>query len=194
MRPRLPFLLVGFAAVALVAAGVGAAAFAGTGFGPVAFSVNGHQVSQSTVNDDLKAFAASKGFGGSAASARAGSIDNKYTRYLLNLRIASLAAEEELADRGESVTAADRSSATKTIDSAGRDLFTPRARRLLIELDGPLSALSRVLGGDQALNDELTTALRKAHVKVDQRYGVWNRAGAQVCPPTGCVRIQGSSG
>ena len=68
------------------------------------------------------------------------------------------------------------------------------SRRLLIDLDAPIAALSRVLGGDQALSDELTPAIQKAHVKVDARYGVWNRQGAQVCPPTGCVSIQGASG
>lgn len=112
---RLPVLV---AALAVLALAGGFAAYLAAGSGAPAFSVNGHSVSQSDVNNELKdladnvAFAkAIKQSGSQALSTQPGSIAANYTAGWLSLRIVQVLVDDAVAQRHLTVTAADRAEA-----------------------------------------------------------------------------------
>ncbi|HEV2992943.1 MAG TPA: peptidylprolyl isomerase [Acidimicrobiia bacterium] len=109
---RLPALVTALALVALVG---GFVAYVTVGTGAPAFSVDGHSVSQSDVDDELRALADNAAFArlirqtGSAPLAPiAGSITSGYAAGWLSLRVAQVFVDETVARRRLAVTAADR--------------------------------------------------------------------------------------
>jgi PPIC-type PPIASE domain len=109
---RLPALITALALVALVG---GFVAYVTVGRGAPAFSVDGHSVSQSDVDDELRALADNAAFArlirqtGSAPLAPiAGSITSGYAAGWLSLRVAQVFVDETVARRRLAVTAADR--------------------------------------------------------------------------------------
>jgi PPIC-type PPIASE domain len=112
---RLPVLV---AALVVVALAGGFAAYLAAGNGAPAFSVNGHSVSQSDVNGELKdladnvAFAkAIKQSGSQALSTQPGSIAASYTAGWLSLRIVQVFVDDTIAQHHLAVTATDRAEA-----------------------------------------------------------------------------------
>jgi PPIC-type PPIASE domain len=109
---RLPALVTALALVALVG---GFVAYVTVGRGASAFSVHGHSVSQSDVDDELRALADNAAFArlirqtGSAPLAPiAGSITSGYAAGWLSLRVAQVFVDETVTRRRLAVTAADR--------------------------------------------------------------------------------------
>ena len=114
---RLPVLVTALAVLALAG---GFAAYLAAGSGAPAFSVNGHSVSQSDVNGELKDLADNAAFaklikqsGSQAVSTQPGSITSNYTAGWLSLRIAQVFVDDTAAQRHLAVTAADRADADK---------------------------------------------------------------------------------
>ena len=113
---RLPVLV---AALAVLALAGGFAAYVAAGSGAPAFSVNGHSVSQSDVDGELRALAENAAFakaikqsGSQALSTQPGSITSSYTAGWLSLRVVQVLVDDTVAQRHLTVTSADRAQAT----------------------------------------------------------------------------------
>jgi hypothetical protein len=92
--------------------------------------------------------------------------------------------------RGVKVTASDRAQA-KTAIGSQLDQYPASYRDLVLDLRAHASALG--VGSDDALNAFLARQFRRADVRVNSKYGIWNpRVG--VCPPTGCSTAGSASG
>jgi hypothetical protein len=112
---RLPVLVAALALVALVG---GFVAYRVAGTGAPAFSVNGHTVSQSDVDGELRALADNPAFakaikqsGSAPLVAHPGSIDARYTAGWLSLRVVQVFVDDTVARRHLTVSATDRSQA-----------------------------------------------------------------------------------
>jgi len=110
---RLPVVLTALAVIALAG---GFAAYLAVGTGAPAYTVNGHTVSQSEVDSELRALADNAAFqqaikqsGSQPLSAQPGSIVASYTAGWLSLRIVQTLVDDAIARRRLVVTAADRS-------------------------------------------------------------------------------------
>jgi len=112
---RLSVLVAALALVALVG---GFVAYRVVGTGAPAFTVNGHTVSQSDVDGELRALADNAAFakaikqsGSTPLVAHPGSIDARYTAGWLSLRVVQVFVDDAVARRHLTVTAADRTQA-----------------------------------------------------------------------------------
>jgi hypothetical protein len=205
MKRRLPMILVAGIAVLCVAGAVAAGVAGGVGFSPVAYRVNGTEVSQSTVDHDLKALAdpdaasrVQKIFG-AAASTTTGAVTSSFSATWLDLQIRNELYRQGAEQAKTVVTDQDREAQRPVIDQL---LANSKVGFTLAKLPEPLQrglldnyAYPVALGLDtQAkISAFLAAALRKAEISVDPRYGFWNpRQG--VCAPTGCASSTTPSG
>ena len=179
-----------------------------------ALSVNGNEVSQKTVTDDLKALRDNAGFRQLADrdAANGGLVvsENPYTvtTGLSSTWVTNLAQDElikqALADRHVKITAEDRAAAasqarqdfgTAAVFEAFPKFFhdevvARRARAIALAHDANADLTTQE--GVNALVAILVKIGRKAHVTVDPRYGTWNPRRLQVDPPRppGAARAQ----
>jgi parvulin-like peptidyl-prolyl isomerase len=112
---RLPVLV---AALGVLALAGGFAAYLALGSGAPAYTVNGHTVSQSDVDSELRALTDNAAFakaikqsGSQALSMQPGSIVSSYTAGWLSLRIVQTLVDDAITQHHLAVTAADRSQA-----------------------------------------------------------------------------------
>jgi hypothetical protein len=181
MTRRLPLILVAVVA-ALCVVGVSVAAVA-SGGSSLAYSVNGHQVSQRTINSQLGDLASSKAATG--ASKTEGSMMSQVSAQVLTVNIVRDVLRQEVERRGKTVTDAARKQAKSQVASslAGYpDSY--------VELAVDVQAYQDVLGltDDTALNTFLLRQFRQADIVLNPRYGTWH-ARTGVCPPTGCSSL-----
>jgi hypothetical protein len=187
MKRRLPLIFV--AALAVIGVVVAAVAIAASGVdaSPVAYRVNGTEVSQKTIDHELKWLASNSQVekaiqqqGGTTTDA---SISSAFTANWLNQRIQVDLLRDAAAEKGATVPAAKRRSLQQQV--AKRYPHAPEsARDVIVDQNAYLEALG--ITTEQQQSDVLGPALRKADISVDPRYGRWNpRQG--VCPPTGCA-------
>jgi hypothetical protein len=201
MKGKLAQLATGL--VVLTAIAVGTAGCGSTDIS--ALSVNGNEVSQKTVNDDLKALRDNAAFRRLADrdAANGGLVvsENPYTvtSALSSAWLSNLAQDElikiAIANRHVKVTAADRAAATsQTQQDFGSkpvfDQFPKFFRDELVARRARAIALARDANADLTTQEGVNTLVailtgigRKAHVTVDPRYGTWNPRRLQVDAP-----------
>jgi len=174
-----------FTVLCVVGVSILAVAAGGSALG---YQVNGHRTSQQAVDGLLHDLADAKGT--QKASTTPGSIDSRATAQVLTLNIARDLLVDAAERRGVNVTDADRQKAQQSVGNQ-LDQYPASYRDLIIDLRAHGVALG--LTTDNALNAFLGKQFRRADVKVDPKYGVWNpKIG--VCPPTGCSSITQATG
>jgi SurA N-terminal domain len=196
MKGRLPLILVAVVAAVCVVGAVVAGVAAGTGFSPAAYSVNGKQVSQSTVNDELEWLAHSptvkaniKQQGGTLSTSN-GSITAEVSANWLTQRIQVALMRQEAARRKVVVSNAARLKLRKQLASQIKG--APNSLRdVFVDYNAYIKALGFTTQSD--LDTFVTKAFKASNVTVDPRYGTWHpRQG--VCPPSGCAAASTTSG
>lgn len=206
MKRRLPLIFVAVITVlCVVAASIAAVAASANNFSPVAYRVNGTEVSQATVDHQLKALAdpdtaakVAKVFG-AAASTTEGAVSSSFTATWLDLQIRNelfrQGAEKANASIGDRDREAQRTVIDKLLADNGitftlADLPDPLERALLDNYAHPVA-----LGLDTPakVTAFFTAALKRSDIWVDPRYGFWNpRQG--VCAPSGCASSTAAGG
>jgi hypothetical protein len=203
MKGKLAQLSLGV--VLLAALAIGAAGCGSSGIS--ALTVDGHQVSQNSVDDELKALRDNAQFRALADRQAANNAnsprvsDNPYsvttglssawvtnliTDELVKLELASQHATVSAADKAAALSQAPQNFGTKAVFDAFpksfRDAFVARGARVF--------ALARALNADITSQAGVTTVLTalarravKAHISVDPRYGTWNLKQLAVDPP-----------
>jgi hypothetical protein len=194
-RPSLPLLLVAGLAVIGVVGAVIAGVAAGDDFQPPAYTVNGHSVSQGTLNSELRTISdhprlAQPIFGPEIANAE-GSVTSSVTANWLNIRIPYQLLRERAESRHVTPTAANRATAKRALGQAlsAGDVTVNQlpgdVRTVLVDLFAYRVALR--LNSQQQYETFASRALRRAHVTIDSKYGTWHGTRG-VCPPAGCAR------
>jgi hypothetical protein len=198
MKRRLPLIFVAVVIVICLAAASVAAFAAGVSGSAVAYRVNDTEVSQATVDHDLKAVAApdtaakvKKVFGESPTTTN-GAVSSSFTATWLDLQIRNQLLFQGAERAKVVVTDRDREAQRAVINQLLRE---NQVRFTVADLPGPLErslldnyAYPAALGLDtQAkVTAFFTAAVRRADIAIDPRYGSWNpRQG--VCAPTGCA-------
>ncbi len=196
MKGRLPLVLVAVVAAICVVGAVVAGVAAGTGFSPVAYSVNGKQVSQNTVNDELSWLAHSptvekniKSQGGTLSTTN-GSITADVSANWLTQRIQVALMRQDAARRKITVSNSTRVKLRKQLASQIKG--APNSLRdTFVDYNAYINALGFKTQSD--LDTFVTKAFKSSNVTVDPRYGTWHpRQG--VCPPSGCAAASTTSG
>jgi len=198
MKRHLPLILIVVIAVLAAGGAVATGVVSGVGFSPVAYRVNGTDVSQSTVDHDLRALADPAAGSrlqqifGAAASTTTGAVSSSFSATWLNLQIRNELYRQGAEQAKTAITDRDREAQRPAIDKL---LTDNRLDFKLADLPEPLQrglldnyAYPVALGLDTQAKTTafFTAALRKAKIWVDPRYGFWNpRQG--VCAPTGCT-------
>jgi len=169
-----------------------------SGGGSTALSVNGHDVSLATLNNQLEGITSSAYFqnafssGGTDLSRGPGSVNSLVAAYLVALRIQSAAVADELDAQGVKVTQQDLNDARSTLEQGGLLKGMPGdLQDEFVTLEARLDKLKAAVGTD-AMISAVKQRLKKAHVVIDPRYGTWNHAKLGVCPPTGCRQVLGA--
>jgi hypothetical protein len=170
-----------------------------------AFSVGGHEVSQSDVNDDLKALRDNQVFrqladrdaanGGLVVSEHPNTVTSALSSAWVTNMIQDELVKQALAKRGVKVTADERAAA---LSQAKQDFGTEQAfnafpkffRDEVVARRARALALASDAGADlttqegiNSLVDILVATARHAHVTVDPRYGTWNQKRLEVVAP-----------
>ena len=159
MKPTAPIFVTAVVVVALV---VGVVLLA-TGSGASAFTVNGVQVSQSTIDDELAVLHDNTDISSAISGAQVtptpdGSISVGVSNAWVNLRILSSVAQQALQRRGGHVTAADRKSSGVQA-SAGFKALPHDFGQELVRRVAFVRALQRLVGTDAAaVNAALATS------------------------------------
>jgi hypothetical protein len=197
MSRRLPLIFVAvITVIGVVVAGVAIAA-SGVSGSSVGYAVNGTEVSQATVDHQLKEIADSDAKSavetlfGTTVSTTKGAVSSTVTATWLNLQIRRELYRQAAAKAKTKVGAAERAAQRSVIDQslAGNNAKfrladLPRAIQVAL-VDDFAYPVALGLDSDAALGTFVQRALRRADVSVDPRYGTWNpRQG--VCAPTGC--------
>ena len=171
-----------------------------------AATVNGHDISSSSLTDELKTIRCSsayrtvleQSYGGQLAGASEGTFDANFAGSLLTVRIYYRLLESALATKGVKVTDTDVETARKDtdqqIDSLGKSVHCLPAsyRKTLARQTALFQAAQARVQSQQEFEQFLldTVCGRAAHVSVNPAYGRWDRspcaqgAGlARVTPP-----------
>ncbi|HEX9504629.1 MAG TPA: hypothetical protein VGA62_01365 [Acidimicrobiia bacterium] len=198
-RPRaLSLWLVAAVVAMLVGGAIAAGAVSGAGFRPVAYSINGHQVAQQTVDDELASLAAHEKLSaqlfGSGVKSTAGAVSSSVAATWVNVRIQIEIFRGLLRSNHASVTAADRAAVRSQLPPGKEfDHLSAGTRQVIVDNLSAVNVLTRVLGSPEALSAAGGRAQGNAHVKLDARYGTWDpRQG--VCPASGCPSPTAPSG
>jgi hypothetical protein len=202
MSRRLPLIFVAvITVIGVVVAGVAIAA-SGVSGSPVGYAVNGTEVSQATVDHQLKEIADSDAKSavetlfGTAVSTTKGAVSSTVTATWLNLQIRRELYRQAAAKAKTKVGAAERAAQRRVIDQqlAGNNAKfrladLPKAIQVAL-IDDFAYPVALGLDSDAALGTFVQRALRRADVRVDPRYGTWSpRQG--VCATTGCGTTAG---
>jgi hypothetical protein len=206
MKRRLPLIFVAVITVLGVAgAAIAGVAASANNFSPVAYRVNGTEVSQATVDHDLKAIAdpdsaakIQKVFG-AAATTTNGAVSSSFVATWLDLQIRNELFRQGAEKAHVSLKNRDREAQRPVIDNLLQqnnltfklsDLPAPLERALL---DNYASPVALGLDTNDKVTAFFTAALRKSDIWVDPRYGSWStRRG--VCAPTGCSSTTAAGG
>lgn len=188
-RPSLgPVIALGLAAAVAIAAIV-VAIVGGDDVSPTAVRVNTREVSQKTFDAQLGELAPSlqdqQAQAGVPVTVTDSSVPSASAARLASLYVSALLLQDALERAGVTVTDAQ----LKSFATENRDVlkpYGPSLRAFLVELNVMQNALTESAGEDQAAT-LLTRAARRADIHVDPRYGFWDPARGEVCPPTGCA-------
>ncbi|MFI5046454.1 MAG: hypothetical protein ACHQIG_05275 [Acidimicrobiia bacterium] len=174
-----PLIALGLA-VAVAVAAIVVALVGGESVSATAIRVNSTEVSQKTFNRQLGEIAPVLLDQG----APAGSVTNAFLPSGTAAQLAQAYVISEILRGHVHVTAAARK---KLIAQNRKALapYAPELRERLVDVTLLQNALTADRGQTGAAKYFQRLA-RHADVKVDPRYGYWNRALAQVCAPTGC--------
>ena len=199
MSRRLPLIFVAaLTVIGVVVAGIAIAA-SGVDGSAVAYRVNGTEVSQATVDHQLKEISDRHNaknvatLFGTSANATKGATNSSTTATWLTIQIRRELYRQAAAKANAKVSADDRAVVGRAFD---QQLQTGNAPFRLAELPRSLQdALLDILAYPAALGLRtnaantafLTRAVRRSDISVDPRYGRWNARQAAVCPPTGCA-------
>jgi hypothetical protein len=199
MSRRLPLIFVAvLTLIGVVVAGVAIAA-SGVGGSAVAYAVNGTEVSQATVDHQLKEIADRRNVKnvaalfGTPATATKGSTSSSTTATWLTIQIRRELYRQAAAKANVKVSDADRAAVRRAFDQqlqSGNAPFRvadlPRSvQDALLDVLAYPAALR--LTSNAANNAFVTRAVRRSDISVDPRYGRWNARQAAVCAPTGCA-------
>jgi hypothetical protein len=189
MKRRLPLIFVAVVTVLCLVAVAVAAVAAGVDGSAVAYSVNSNEVSQATVDHELKWLAGSSAVKknlkqqGVTLSNSNGSVNAGFAASWLTERITVALFRQAATRRDVKVSSATRARARTTVAKALKGAPGP-----LLDTAVDFDLYQKALGLDTQAkaNSFLQRAFRNADISVDPRYGSWNpRQG--VCPPTGCA-------
>jgi hypothetical protein len=196
MNRRLPLLLVSAVVVLCFVGAIVAGVAAGSGFSPVAYQVNGHQVSQATVDNELSWLVSSPVVKnnvkqqGQVLSRTHGSINANFSANWLTERIQITLMRQEAVRRKVRVTAAARAGERKVL---ARQFKGAPDSLLSTLVDSSLYIRALGFSSQDEVNSFVATAFKKNDVRVDPRYGTWHPT-AGVCPPSGCASAAASAG
>jgi SurA-like protein len=194
------------ATLGLVVLGALVVGAAGCGSSDIsAFSVGGHEVSQSDINDELKALRDNQVFrqladrdaanGGLTVSEHPNTVTSALSSAWVTNIIQDQFVQQAIAKRGVKVTADDRAAA---LSQAKQDFGTAAAfnafpkffRDRLVARRARALALASDAGADlttqegvNALVDILVATAKHDHVTVDPRYGTWDQKRLEVVAP-----------
>jgi hypothetical protein len=151
----------------------------------LAYEVNGHRVSQQTVDGQLDDIAGSKGITESVKPTE-GTVSSTVAAQVLTNSILRDLLRDAADRKGVKLTDADREAGQQVAQSqlgTNADQVPASYRNLIVETYAYANALG--LADTDALSAFVTRQVKRADVYVNPRYGFWNpRFG--VCPPTGC--------
>jgi hypothetical protein len=187
MKRRLPLIFVAVVTVICLVAVAVAAVASGVGGSPVAYRVNATKVSQATVDNELQWLAGNKQVkknieqqGGTTTDA---AIASTFTASWLFQRIQADLFRQAARRQHAVVPAATLAKLRQQF--AKRYPHAPSSA-LDVLVDGVAYPQALGLDTDAKVSTFFQTAIPRADVSVDPRYGSWNpRQG--VCPPTGCA-------
>jgi len=182
-----PLIALGLAAV-LVIASVVVAIVGGDEVSATAVRVNSSEVSQKSFNDVLRSLSPVLRDQGAPATDFTDSFVSSGT----SAQVATVYVLAALLDGHVDV---DESARQELFDTNRAELsqYTPALRDRLLDVTVMQNALVADRGEDGA-TQFLRRLIRNADVHVDPRYGFWNPALAQVCPPTGCTDASATAG
>jgi hypothetical protein len=183
-----PVIALGLAAAVAIAAIV-VALVGGDDVSPTAVRVNTGEVSQKTFDAQLADLAPSlrdqQSQAGVSVTATDASVPSSSAARLASLWVSSLLLRDQVDRLGITISDAD----LKSFAEENREVLSPYGpslRDFLIELNVMQNALIETAGEDEAATI-LTRTARRANIHVDARYGFWDAARGEVCPPTGCA-------
>ncbi|HEX5586084.1 MAG TPA: hypothetical protein VFZ17_02135 [Acidimicrobiia bacterium] len=194
-RPSLgPVIALGLA-VAVALAAIVVAIVGGDNVSPTAVRVNTREVSQKTFDAQLGDLAPAlrdqQEQGGAPVTVTDASVPSASAARLASLYVTALLLQDELDRAGVTITDAQ----LQSFASENRKVLSPYGsslRDFLVRLNVMQNAMIDNVGEDQA-NTLLTRAARRADIHVDPRYGFWNPARGEVCPPNGCAAASSGS-
>jgi hypothetical protein len=193
-RAHVNAIVVAILALALVIAAI--VIVSTTDVSPMGLRVDGHEVSQGTIDSELDDFAKGTFFensyrqNGRTLKTTRGAVSATAAAQWLGFRTETALANQVLAREGARVTDRAVDKARKLLQDQG----------LFKGMSGPaVTPLARFQATDTKLSGLFTSepdkiaALRKAargaRVEIDPRYGTWNRRLLGICPPSGCHEI-----
>jgi hypothetical protein len=157
-----------------------------------ALTVNGEDISQSSVDDDLRAlrdndqFAEALGQSPAGELARSpGTINSSYTADWLTLLVQSTVVDQEIERRDVEVTDADRRQAEEQAQEqsfGSPAVFDGFPQWFQDDFVARLAAFL-ALENDGVDQEGFTRLLMDADVDVDPRYGRWSKEDGAVVPP-----------
>jgi hypothetical protein len=158
--------------------------------------VNGQETSRQTLDDELHDFAGSTLFANSYAQSGArfkttqGAVNSFASAQWISFRVQRALADRILERRDKPVTEQDLTKARTALRQQGVfQGMSGDAMEELVRYQAALTKLQGVEGGRSALVSALRKEARNARIRIDPRYGMWNRARLGICPPTGCRQI-----
>jgi hypothetical protein len=197
MNARARSFVIAVAVVAVVVAVI-VVAVNSSGGGSTGLSVNGHDVSLASINNQLEGLAGSSYFQQAFSannvdlSRGPGSVNSAVGAYLVALQIQNAALAQELAAQGLTVTNQDLAGARRTLSQAGFLKGMPSdLQDEFVTLEARLNRLRAKVGSDGVVT-AVKKRLKRAQVVIDPRYGIWNKAKLGVCAPTGCRQVFGA--
>jgi len=183
-----PVIALGLAAAVAIAAIV-VAIVGGDAVSPTAVRVNTREVSQKTFDGQLSDLASAvhtqQVQAGVPVTATEAYLPAASTAQLASLHVSALLLSDELDRLGVTVTDDD----LKSFEQANRQelsAYSGSLRDFIVEVNVLQSAFVNEVG-EQRAAAIFTRAARRADIHVDARYGFWNPARGEVCPPTGCA-------
>jgi hypothetical protein len=180
MNARVRSIVISVAVVVVVVVVIAIAVTRDAG-GADALTVNGESVSQATINNELDTLAANK----LVTTNSQGSVDARSAAQWLTTRVRSIAVTQLVRENDLEITSNERDQVRSQLPAGFGKL--PRAtQQLVVDYSAGGLLLTDKLGED-ATTTALVKAVRKLDIGVDPKYGRWNPARAEVCPPVGCA-------
>jgi hypothetical protein len=188
-RPSLgPVIALGLAAAVAIAAIV-VAIVGGDAVSPTALRVNTGEVSQKTFDGQLGELASAvrtqQVDAGAPVTATEAYLPSASTAQLASLHVSALLLSDELDRLGVTVSDDD----LRSFEQANREqlsAYSGSLRDFIVEVNVLQGAFVNEVVEARAAAI-FTRAARRADIHVDARYGFWNPARGEVCPPTGCA-------